>query len=134
MLLFNNTFQLVKSFFSNAAATVVPIYGFGSTVSRLQSHYYERGCFLPLSPQEFLVLIWSTFKGWRSSKGQGIQCLNKNHLKDIKKPKTLGLCPWKTQQGSTLDPKMQLQSLRNCLFPYKTQSYSLKWTLVKVLG
>ena len=32
-------------------------HGWGSTVSRLQSHYEETGYSLPLSPQEFLVLI-----------------------------------------------------------------------------
>ena len=36
---------------------MAPIYGWGSTVSRQQNHYFETGCFLPLSPQEFLVLI-----------------------------------------------------------------------------
>ena len=32
----------------------------GSTVSRLQCHYKEIIYFLPLSPQELLVLIWLT--------------------------------------------------------------------------
>ena len=32
-------------------------HGWGSTVSRLQSHYEETGYSLPLTPQEFLVLI-----------------------------------------------------------------------------
>ena len=36
---------------------IVPFYGWGSTVSRLQSHYEETVYFLPLGPQEFLVLI-----------------------------------------------------------------------------
>ena len=36
---------------------MAPFYGWGSTVSRLQSHYEETVYFLPLSPQEFLVLI-----------------------------------------------------------------------------
>ena len=40
-----------------------PFYGWGSAVSRLQSHYKETVYFLPLSPQEFLVLISSTFEG-----------------------------------------------------------------------
>ena len=30
----------------------------------LQSHYEETVYFLPLSPQKFLVFIWSTMKGW----------------------------------------------------------------------
>ena len=47
---------------------MAPIYRWGLTASRLQSHYYDTGCLLPLSPQEFLVLIWSTFEGWRSSR------------------------------------------------------------------
>ena len=34
--------------------------GWGSTASRLQSHYEETLYFLPLSSQKFLVLIWST--------------------------------------------------------------------------
>ena len=43
---------------------MVPIYGCCSTTSRLQSHYKETVYFLPLSPQKFLVLIWSTLEGW----------------------------------------------------------------------
>ena len=39
---------------------MAPLYGWGSAVSRLQSLYEEATHFLPLSPQEFLVLIWST--------------------------------------------------------------------------
>ena len=38
----------------------------GSTVSRLQSHYEETIYFLPLSFQKFLVLIWSTSEGWKA--------------------------------------------------------------------
>ena len=40
-----------------------PFLWIGSTVSRLQSHYEETVYFLPLSPQEFLVLILSTWEG-----------------------------------------------------------------------
>ena len=39
------------------------IYGWGSTVSRLQSHYKETVYFLLLSPQEVLVLIGLTLEG-----------------------------------------------------------------------
>ena len=38
-----------------------PFYGWGSTVSRLQSHYKETVYFLPLGPQDFLVLIQYSF-------------------------------------------------------------------------
>ena len=41
-------------------------YGRGSTVSRQQSHNDETVYFLPLSPQEFLVLIWWTSEGWKT--------------------------------------------------------------------
>ena len=41
-------------------------YGWGSTVSRLQSHYEETVYFLPLSSQKFLVLILSTSEGWKA--------------------------------------------------------------------
>ena len=41
-------------------------YGWGSTASRLQSHYEEAVYFLPLSSQKFPVLIWSTSKGWKA--------------------------------------------------------------------
>ena len=40
--------------------------GWGSTASRLQSHYKEAVNFLPLSSQKFLVLIWSTSEGWKA--------------------------------------------------------------------
>ena len=33
---------------------------------RLQGHYNETDYFLPLSPLKFLVLIWSTSKGWKA--------------------------------------------------------------------
>ena len=36
---------------------MLPFYGWGSTASRLQSHYEETVYFLPLSSQKFLVLI-----------------------------------------------------------------------------
>ena len=42
---------------------MTPFYGWGSTVSRLQSIYEETAKFLP-SPQEFLVLAWSITEGW----------------------------------------------------------------------
>ena len=34
-----------------------PFYGWGSTASRVQNHNEETVYFLPLSPQEFMVLI-----------------------------------------------------------------------------
>ena len=40
--------------------------GQGSTASRLQSHNKKTVYFLPLSPQKFLVLIWSTLEGWKT--------------------------------------------------------------------
>ena len=39
-------------------------FGWGSTVSRLQSHYEETVYFLPFSCQEFLVFNWSILEGW----------------------------------------------------------------------
>ena len=45
---------------------MVPFNGWGSTASRLQSHYDEAVCFLPLSSQKFLVLIWSTSEIWKA--------------------------------------------------------------------
>ena len=63
-------------------------YEWGSTVSRLQSHYEETFYFLPLSPEDFLILIFSTSKGLKANStleplsgfepeisGLGIQCL-----------------------------------------------------------
>ena len=56
-------------------------------------------------------------------------------LNSQKKPTSLpGLCPLKAYQGSAPDLKLQLRSLCNRFFPYKTQCSSTKWTLVKVLG
>ena len=45
---------------------MTPFYGWGSIVSKQQSYYEETTYFLPLSPQEILVLIWSTLKGWKA--------------------------------------------------------------------
>ena len=62
-------------------------YGWGSAVSRLQSHY-ETAYFLPFRSQESLVLK-STLEGWKTeltlepascfepgTPGLGIQCIN----------------------------------------------------------
>ena len=38
----------------------------GSTFSRLQNHYEEAIYFLPLCSQKSLVLIWSTWEGWKA--------------------------------------------------------------------
>ena len=46
--------------------SVAFFYGWGSTASRLQSYYEESNYFLPLSPQKFLVLIWSTRERWKA--------------------------------------------------------------------
>ena len=42
------------------------VYGWVSTVSRQQCHYEETVYSVLLSPQEFLVLIWSTSEGWKA--------------------------------------------------------------------
>ena len=44
---------------------MAPFYGWGLTNSSLHSHYEEIVYFLPLSSQEFLVLIWSISEGWK---------------------------------------------------------------------
>ena len=45
---------------------MAPFYGYGSTISRLQSHYEVTVKFLPLSSKDFLVLISWTSKGWKA--------------------------------------------------------------------
>ena len=45
---------------------MAPFYGWGSIASRLQSHIEEAVYFLLLSSQKFLVLIWSTWGGWKA--------------------------------------------------------------------
>ena len=45
---------------------MAPFYRWGSTVSRIQSHYEETVCFLSFSSQEFLVLNWSTLEEWKA--------------------------------------------------------------------
>ena len=45
---------------------MAPFYRWGSTASRLQSHYEETVYFLPPSSQKFLVFIWSTSEGWKA--------------------------------------------------------------------
>ena len=42
---------------------MTPFYLWGSTFSRVQIHYEETVYFLPLSPQEVLVFIWTTSEG-----------------------------------------------------------------------
>ena len=44
---------------------MVPSYGWGSTVSRLQSHDKETVYFLPLGHSEYLVLILSISERWK---------------------------------------------------------------------
>ena len=51
--------QLKKNF-------VAPFYGWGSTGSRLQSHFEKAVYFLLLSSQKSLVPIWSTWEGWKA--------------------------------------------------------------------
>ena len=67
---------------------MVPFYGWGSTVSRLKSHYEETVYFLPLSSKESShILTWSTLERWKAEStmeppsgiepgtpGLGIQC------------------------------------------------------------
>ena len=68
---------------------MAPFYRWGTTASRLQSHYEEVVYFLPLSFQKFLVLIWSISEGLKTGStleppsgfehrtpGLEIQCLN----------------------------------------------------------
>ena len=47
-----------------------PFYGWGSTASRLQSHFEQAVYFFPLSSQKFLVLILSTSEGWKAEPSQ----------------------------------------------------------------
>ena len=58
----------------------------------------------------------------------------RQRLKTLNSQKCSGLCPLKPYQGSAPDLKLQLRSLCNHFFPYKTPCSSTKWTLVKVLG
>ena len=45
---------------------MVPFYGWNSTFSRPQRHYEEAVYFLPVGSQKFLLLIWSTWEGWKA--------------------------------------------------------------------
>lgn len=47
-------------------------YEWGSTVFRLHCHYDEEVYFQPLTTQEFLVLIWSALKGWKTDLNLGV--------------------------------------------------------------
>lgn len=42
------------------------LYRWGSSVLRLQNHCKETVYFLPRSPQDVLVLIWSALDGWKA--------------------------------------------------------------------
>ena len=52
----HSLFNAIASYLILKKNFMAPIYGLGSTVLRLKSHHYDTGYFLPLSPQEFLVL------------------------------------------------------------------------------
>ena len=58
--------KYIQVFKTNIKNFMIPFYRWGSPVSRLQSHYKETVYFLPLSPREFLILIWSTSEGWNA--------------------------------------------------------------------
>ena len=45
---------------------MAPFCGWGSTASRLQSHYEGAVYFLPLSSQKVPVHIWLTSEGWKA--------------------------------------------------------------------
>ena len=45
---------------------MTPFHGWGSTVTRLQSHYQEKVYFLPQTSQKVLVLVWSILEGWKA--------------------------------------------------------------------
>ena len=45
---------------------MAPFYGWGSTASRLQSHFEEADYFLLPRSQKVLVLIWSYSEGWKA--------------------------------------------------------------------
>ena len=45
---------------------MAPFYIWGSTASRLISHYEESVYFLPLTSQIFLVFIWYTSEVWKA--------------------------------------------------------------------
>ena len=45
---------------------MAPFYGWGSTASRLQSHYEKAAYFLPLSFRKFLLTIWMTSERWKA--------------------------------------------------------------------
>ena len=57
------SFFLFFFFFFNFMAL---FYGWGSTASRLESHFEEAVYLLSLSYQKFLVLISSTSAGWKA--------------------------------------------------------------------
>ena len=50
--------RLVLIFFFLKKNFMAPFYGWGSTASRLQSHYKKTVYFLPLRLKKFLILIW----------------------------------------------------------------------------
>ena len=53
----NDLYKLFKKEFPDHQNFMAPFYGWGSTTSRLQSHYKEPVYFLPLISQKFLLLI-----------------------------------------------------------------------------
>ena len=55
-----------KRAFKAKSSFMIPFYGWGSSASRLKSHYEQTVYFLPLSAQTFLVLIWSTSEEWKA--------------------------------------------------------------------
>ena len=97
---------------------MAPFEGWGSTLSRLQSHEIETAYLPPLSPQEYLELIFTTSKGWKTeltleplsgfeprTPGLGIQRLNHYSITSTPDPKVLGSNP-NYMLGQALGPNL----------------------------
>ena len=80
-----------------------------------------------------LVMNWYIFLGHEYSFSNAIgRCLIA--LRMSKSQNIFGPFSLKAHQSSAPDPKLQLRSIQNHFFPYKTQSSSTKQILVKALG
>ena len=123
--------MLPKKFFLKIF--LVPFNGWGSTISKLQSHFEETVYFLRLCPQEYLVLISFISDGWKvestleplsgfepGAPWLGFQVLKHQIIVSTPDPKILGSNP-NYMLGQALGPNL-IPRLSGTFGSYKIKS------------
>ena len=125
-----------RSIWLNGWVFVYELSGFGFESCCCYLNFRHRTCFkhiISWHSGNYRVRIHSGTRVWYDNNIQFFNAIVRRLivLKTLKSHKCLGFCLLKAHQGSASDTKLHLRSLRNCIFPYKTQSSFTKWTLVK---